>query len=1011
MREVPAIRARSRQSGLAGLALVGLVLGFAPLSRAATLTIVSSGTLPSGTVGTTYSEVLAATGGTGLVYTWTLGGSLPTGLSLSSGGAISGTPTTATAGPAQFGVTVRDATGNTAFSTFSIQINPKPLSITTTSLTAGIAGTEYPHRILAASGGVSPYTFALTGGSLPSGMILSNGTISGTPAAAGAYQITIGVTDSAGNKASAKLSMTIQPASTNLLLSSGSISFSLSQGAGAFPSAQTVQIQSSVVSQQLAYTATTPVIVPWLSVSGGSTTPGTLSFSLTSEALSLAPGTYSATVNVQCTTTGCPLTPLTIPVTLTVSLAPATIKVLNDVIALTTDPSAPNAPLTAQLQIRNGGGQPLTVTSVNCLTTWCTQGAFPASIAGGVISTVPITVTPGSLVAGIHSTKVTVSSSAGTISTPVTLLVLQKPSMGLPVAGAQFTAPFGGVPAGASGSFTLTATGGSYSWSASASATPSWLVVNTQTGTASPTQPATIQYSLNPGVVSGLASKTYYGAVKVTSSGTTNSPEEFRVILVVSQPTDPVRPQLSPAGLILTTTTGIKASGSVSVMAPSTAPVAWQAAAQTASGGSWLTVSPAAGNSSTAVPASTTVTANPAGLGPGVYSGAVSYAFAGAAVRSVNVTLVVTATATGSAPESEVQRGSAGRSGATEPPVVCSSSTVAIAQTGLVSNFSAAASWPVPLAVTLVDNCGNAVSNGQVVATFTNGDPPLSLPLANAGSGLYASTWTPRHTTAQVTINTTANVTGYAAATAALVGEVLPNTEPSLNAYAVLNVFNPDTGDPLAPGTAAAMYGSYLSAGTVQPATVPLPSTAGGTQVFIGGIAAPLYYVSPGQINVQIPFELDPTLQYQVVVSNNGALTTPQPLVLTAANPGIATYGDSTILAEHAADGSLLTTASPAKPGEYMAAFVAGMGATTANVLSGAGAPANPLAYTSPTPVVTFDGNPIPVAFAGLSPGQVGLYQMNIQIPPGTSNGNHTLEVTQMSGSATSNSTLVPVHN
>ena len=665
--------------------------------------------------------------------------------------------------------------------------------------------------------------------------------------------------------------------------------------------------------------------------------------------------------------------------------------------------------MTQQLQIRNGGGLALTVNSVNCVATWCTQGAFPSTIGGGVIVAVNITVTPGSLAAGTHRTNVVVNTSAGNATTPVTLLVLQKPSIGLPASGAQFTTPAGSTPAKPSASFATTATGGAFSWTATPSSTPAWLVVNTPAGTASPGQPGTVQYSISPGIVAGLAANTYYGAIRLAAAGTTNSPQEFRVILTVTQPTDPIRPELSPAGLVLTTTALASVTGAVSVLAPSTAPIAYQAAAQTGSGGAWLSVAPGLGTVSAAAPGVSTVTANPAGLAPGIYNGTVSYAFSGTAIRSVNVTLVVK-TASGAAAGGEVDLRAQPRADGLEPQAGCSPSAVAIAQTGLVDNFSAPASWPVQLAVNLVDDCGNPVANAAVVATFTDGDPPLSLSLTNAAAGLYASTWTPGHTTSQVTINATATVPGFAAASAALVGEVLPNAQPSLNAYAVLNVFNPQIGDALAPGTAVALYGSYLASTATQPANIPLPTSVNGTQVFIGGIAAPIYYAAPGQINVQVPFELDPSLQYQVVVSSNGALTTPQAILLAPANPGVAENADSTILAEHL-NGSLVSAASPAKPGEYIVAFVAGMGATTANVATGAGAPSNPLAWVSPMPTATFDTAPFPIAFAGLSPGFVGLYQMNIQIPATAGNGNHALMVSQTGGAVSSNSTLVPVHN
>ena len=737
-------------------------------------------------------------------------------------------------------------------------------------------------------------------------------------------------------------------------------------------------------------------------MTGGLTTPAALGFSIASVGLLLNPGTYTTTVSLLCVSTVCPGVALTVPVTLTVSSNAPVLKVLDSLLSFTTDPSAPTATLTQQLHIRNSGGQALTVTSVNCRTTWCTQGPFPASVSGGVIAAVNITVTPGSLSVGIHRTTVVVDTSAGNATIPVTLVVLQKPSMGLPALGAQLSAQAGGALARPGGSFTITATGGSFNWTATASSAPAWLTVGIPGGTASPSQPATVTYSISQGVVAFLAPGTYFGAIKLSSSGITNAGQQFNVILTVAQATDPVRPQLSPSGLVLTTTT-TSVSSAVSVLAPTSLPLAWQAAAQTASGGNWLAVTPGKGNASASAPGVSTVAANPVGLAPGIYNGTVSYAFAGAAIRSVNVTFIVTAASgvSGAAREHETAAVAAG----------CSPSAVAIAQTGLVGNFSAPASWPVPLAVNVVDNCGNPVTNGAVVATFTDGDPPVALPLVSAASGLYASTWTPSHTAAAVTIDTTATVAGFATASAALAGEVETNAQPSLNAYAVLNVFNPQVGDALAPGTVVAMYGADLAATATQPPNIPLPTDVNGTQVFIGGIATPIYYVSPGQINTQIPFELDPSLQYQVVISANGALTTPQTILLEPANPGVDSNADSTILAQHLADGSLVSPASPARPKEYIIAYAAGMGATTVNVATGAGAPANPLAYTSPLPVATWDGVAIPLEYAGLVAGEVGLYQMNIQIPAGTPNGNHTLVISQTGGAVSSNSTLVPVHN
>src|SRR5205823_3952035 len=124
---------------------------------------VSPGSLANGTVGTAYSQTLTATGGSG-GNTWTVSaGSLPAGLTLSSGGVISGNPSAA--GTSHFTGQVRDSSGATASNTFSILVNPAPLSVSTASLANGTVGAAYSQS-LSASGGTGTYTWSIATGSL-----------------------------------------------------------------------------------------------------------------------------------------------------------------------------------------------------------------------------------------------------------------------------------------------------------------------------------------------------------------------------------------------------------------------------------------------------------------------------------------------------------------------------------------------------------------------------------------------------------------------------------------------------------------------------------------------------------------------------------------------------------------------------------------------------------------------------------------------------------------------------
>jgi uncharacterized protein (TIGR03437 family) len=182
------------------------------------------------------------------------------------------------------------------------------------------------------------------------------------------------------------------------------------------------------------------------------------------------------------------------------------------------------------------------------------------------------------------------------------------------------------------------------------------------------------------------------------------------------------------------------------------------------------------------------------------------------------------------------------------------------------------------------------------------------------------------------------------------------------------------------------------------------------TSVIIGGLLAPLYYVSPGQINAQVPFELTAGNPYQVIVSANGALSTPNPIQLTSDAPGIAQYAAGQAIAQHVSDNSLVTETSPAKPGEYVVVYVSGMGMTNPNVASGIASPSTNLATPLDSATFTLNGASVPnILFAGLTPTLVGLYQVDFQVPPNAPNGDLPLVLTQTSG--LSNSTILPVHN
>ncbi|HWE49701.1 MAG TPA: hypothetical protein VG273_07935 [Bryobacteraceae bacterium] len=204
-----------------------------------------------------------------------------------------------------------------------------------------------------------------------------------------------------------------------------------------------------------------------------------------------------------------------------------------------------------------------------------------------------------------------------------------------------------------------------------------------------------------------------------------------------------------------------------------------------------------------------------------------------------------------------------------------------------------------------------------------------------------------------------------------------------------------------APGDLVCLFGTQLAAqGTsaTNPGT-PWSATLGTSQVLVNGAPVPLYYVSPLQINFQIPYSLTAGQIATVQVVNNGvpgnirsitiAANTPRILLwgLFAGNYGIAVNTDGSL----ALPASLTVpgfVSHPAKPGDTLTIYGLGFGQTSPAAVEGAAASTTTL-QNAPDATVLFDGqfNGQPVTtkafFAGLSPGSVGLYQVNVTIPAG----------------------------
>jgi hypothetical protein len=184
-------------------------------SRSYTVTVnaavvITTPSLPVATVGTPYSQTVAAAGGTGSYTFAVTSGALPAGLSLNGAGLISGTPSTA--GSSTVTITATDGNSATGSQSYTLTVNPV-LALNPTSLPAGTVGSAYSQSVTA-SGGTGPYTYAVTSGPLPAGLSLNtaSGAITGTPTASGTSIFSITATDSIGASGLRAYSVTINAA-------------------------------------------------------------------------------------------------------------------------------------------------------------------------------------------------------------------------------------------------------------------------------------------------------------------------------------------------------------------------------------------------------------------------------------------------------------------------------------------------------------------------------------------------------------------------------------------------------------------------------------------------------------------------------------------------------------------------------------------------------------------------------------------------------------------------------
>ena len=957
---------------------------------------ITTPSLPDGTVGANYQFALNATGGTP-PYQWS-GSGVPDGVTLASNGQLSGTPTSA--GDTNVTVQATDANHSVAFAALSLHIAPSALTIVS-SIPLPFAEVSVPYfTMFQSSGGTRPLSWSLVSGSLPPGLSLDpNGVLSGIPTETGPFDFVLGVAEvgagqvslvkSAGRRAkdatvitaTAGYEVVVHPFVTpDLVISCGSLSFEApSQNSAPL---QTCSVISSIYNS-IPFSASADV--PWLSLSTGGVTPGRID--VAADPSGLTPGVHNATINV--TSPG--LATKTIQVSLTTNQSSGILHASPSALSL----SSPGSPqFSKSIFVQNVGQGDLDFTT-SADVPWLQVSPQSGTLSAGASLTLQVTVLVQGLAPGVYLGNIEIESPSGSIEIPTNVLISKKrPKMILSRDGILLVARQGNGVSGPSPTTFLVRTDGTdIHYTVQQIGGEGWLSLESDPhGMATAAAPGKVAFQARS---AGLPKGAYYARVRITAPEPFDPLLDFLVVLDVAAATTAPVPNPDPSGLVFATTEGPNpASQAVSVYTSSDLPLPYQVAVTTESGGDWLSASPVGGMLSTGTPAQLTVSVNAANLMPGIYRGGVNISISNLEVRTVNVTLIVPALSS----ESHIVSGHAAG------PASCTPTNLVVTETGLAGNFSTPAAWPSFIEVQLSDDCGNPIANGDVVADFSNGDSPLPLLLTDSKMAVYSATWTPVYPTSQLTITMQAAAPGLNSGMTQVVGGVSDTPYPILKQNSTVHNLYPRAGAPLAPGTIVSIFGSALAHAPTT-GTGPLPTVLGGTSVVIGGELAPLYYVSDNQINAQLPADLLPDQEYQVVVSANGGFSTPDSIRIDPATPGVARLANGQVIAQHQ-DFSQVTPDSPAKPGEYLVIYLAGMGLTSTPVSAGALSPTSPLASVSIPPSLTLNGEPVKVLFAGLSPGFVGLYQINFQVPTDAKSGSLELQISQ-AGVAANTSVLV----
>jgi adhesin/invasin len=218
---------------------------------------------------------------------------------------------------------------------------------------------------------------------------------------------------------------------------------------------------------------------------------------------------------------------------------------------------------------------------------------------------------------------------------------------------------------------------------------------------------------------------------------------------------------------------------------------------------------------------------------------------------------------------------------------------------------------------------------------------------------------------------------------------MLQAAAPLISANGVVNAAS--YAPQISAGSLATVFAANIT-GVKASATAPLPTSLAGVSVSVNGVKAPLLYVTPTQVNFQVPWKtnLGPA---SVTIAVNGVVSNAVTVPVVEAAPGLFFYGSGRAVVQNS-DYTLNSPSNPAKLGGTIIAYLTGSGPVNPPVADGALTPTSPFVKVTSPYSAKIGSTSAEVSFAGLAPGFVGVLQVNIVVPSGLPKGDYPLTVT-----------------